>query len=198
MTEPSADMPEMEIAPKSILQLAIPSDPMYTIETPTEIRQKLTDMANDYSGGSLGEEDADESGLLRLTGIELHTRPDVSPEPYELLVHPKLIGFVKTVHPNYWKDQLRLAKESNDEWKAAEAHGNVADQLPAPLRGLVEGLTGGAVITSSAGKGMTAEEFAEGGAHTECCCGHKAEKHQTGDELGGCTECRCGRFHTHT
>lgn len=205
MTDTS-DMPDIDISikPGAILTLAIPTDPTYTMESPTEIREKLSDLKLDYSG-SLGDgEDGDHSGLLVLTGLELHTRPEVSPEPYELAVHPQLVGFIKAVHPSFWEDQLRLAQDANDQWKAQKVHeehgGGPLDQLPAPVRSMIEGLAGGNVRMMGApgGKSMTVEQFNEGAQHTECCCGHPANAHEVGDKtMGSCTSCGCARFHTH-
>lgn len=196
------DMPEMELVPKSMMQLAIPSDPFYVLETPTEIREKLTDLKNDYSS-SLGEGGEDQSGLLVLTEIELHTRPLVSPEPIDKAVHPQLVAWVKDLHPNYWAEQLKFAAESNQEWKRIEEHREEGDDplagMPGPVRALIEGLTSGqARVIQPGGKAMTAEEFAEpGGSETQCCCGHKAVRHEVGEKIGACEECGCARFHTH-
>lgn len=191
-------LPDIEIEPKSILQLAIPSDPTYTIESPSEIREKLTELANDY-GGSLGEE-SDESGLLTLTGLELHTRPEVSPEPFELLIHPKLIAFVKSVHPTFWADQLRQAAQANEEWRQIEQgeEGAVlATGIPGPVRDVLSGL-GVRIAGGGAENKMTIDEFNNGGAERECCCSHMAKDHAIGERImGECTKCDCGHFHTH-
>lgn len=195
------DMPDMALVPKSMVQLAIPSDPFYTLETPTEIRQKLTDLKNDY-GGSLGEDEQDQSGLLVVTEIELHTRPEVSPEPIDKSVHPQLIAWVKDLHPNFWADQLRAAGEANQQWKQMEEYRDESVDplagMPGPVRTLIEGLTSGQATLVPGGKGMTAAEFgAPGAPETECCCGHKAVHHELEEKIGACEECGCARFHTH-
>lgn len=198
------DMPDISIKPGAILTLAIPSDPMYVMESPTEVRGLLSDLKLDYSGSGLGESEGDHSGLLVLTGLELHTRPEVSPEPFEVAVHPQLVGFVKSVHPSYWEDQLKLAKEANDQYKAQKVHeehgGGPLDQLPGPVRELIEGLAGGNVrmVGMPGGESMTVERFKEGEVATECCCGHEAHQHEVGEKtMGACTKCGCARFHTH-
>jgi hypothetical protein len=189
------EMPEMELVPKAIVQLAIPSDAFYVLETPPEVRGKLTDLKNDYSG-SLGE-DSDDSGLLVLNEIELHTRPEVSPELIERSVHPQLIAWVKDLHLNYWASQLQIAGEANQQWRQMEEHTMAG--VPGPVRTLIEGLTGGgASFSEPGGEGMTAVEFAKKGAEEiECCCGHKAMQHEIGDKIGACEQCGCARFHTH-